>query len=354
MIKLDYSITSPQERTVLVAKIIEETPSYKLTNSYKEILSNYIIFAMTKEEKRQKTILTDNRQVTVRKRETSYEALIDKLENGEAGIYNLSTNDKSVLLSPKDSISAQDIEDIPALKTLVEAIEIFEPMAKAAVGTGKNAYTMKKSLIEMRQDQYVIRNAAKEPVRANFLIKSIAKLNLDEYVYLDAEGEVRSTGIINLYTPHHVSALLCNYTELYQETFENLDSDIRWILEDMTDLINRSIRVTHPLLFDIMIYKIDGYTNEEIQRALDRDYGVVHSLEYISSLWRKKIPKLIAEAAQEEFIIQSYKADKDNKKWKKCSRCGQNKPAHNRFFSKNKTSKDSFYSICKECRNKKK
>ena len=41
-------------------------------------------------------------------------------------------------------------------------------------------------------------------------------------------------------------------------------------------------------------------------------------------------------------------------KWKKCSRCGQIKLAHNNFFSKNKTSKDHFYSICKCCRNKKK
>ena len=41
-------------------------------------------------------------------------------------------------------------------------------------------------------------------------------------------------------------------------------------------------------------------------------------------------------------------------KWKRCSRCGQIKLAHNHFFSKNNTSKDHFYSICKECRNKKK
>nr|DAL81174.1 MAG TPA: Stc1 domain [Bacteriophage sp.] len=38
---------------------------------------------------------------------------------------------------------------------------------------------------------------------------------------------------------------------------------------------------------------------------------------------------------------------------KKCSKCGQLKPAHNQFFSKNKTSKDGLYSICKRCRNKK-
>jgi len=39
--------------------------------------------------------------------------------------------------------------------------------------------------------------------------------------------------------------------------------------------------------------------------------------------------------------------------YKKCSRCGQIKLAHNKYFSKNKTSKDGFYSICKACRNAK-
>jgi hypothetical protein len=40
-------------------------------------------------------------------------------------------------------------------------------------------------------------------------------------------------------------------------------------------------------------------------------------------------------------------------KYKRCSRCGQIKLAHNKYFSKNKTSKDGFYSICKVCRNAK-
>jgi hypothetical protein len=100
-----------------------------------------------------------------------------------------------------------------------------------------------------------------------------------------------------------------------------------------------------------MELKIDGEQNIDIQTALQVEFDIKHSLEYISSLWRNKIPKLIAQAAKEDFIIWQYKLN--NLPMKKCSRCGQFKPAHNDFFSKNKTSKDGWYSMCKCCRNKK-
>ena len=113
--KLDYKLESPQERNELVKKIIDETPPEKLTQRYLEILTDYIIFAMDKEERKRKKILTDNRMVTVNKRETSFEGLVGKLENGEDGIYNMIANDKNILFTPKISITQEDIETIPPL-----------------------------------------------------------------------------------------------------------------------------------------------------------------------------------------------------------------------------------------------
>ena len=77
-----------------------------------------------------------------------------------------------------------------------------------------------------------------------------------------------------------------------------------------------------------------------------------HSIEYISSLWCKKIPKLLSEQAQKDFL-EWYFTNKEKGKWKKCTRCGEIKLAHNMFYSRNTSSKDGFYSICKDCRNKK-
>ena len=92
IIKLDYTIDSVEERKKLVEKILEENP--EPSEAYLDILANYLVLCMEKQEKKEKKILTDNRMTTVNKRETSFEGLVSQLENGEDGIYNLITNDK--------------------------------------------------------------------------------------------------------------------------------------------------------------------------------------------------------------------------------------------------------------------
>jgi len=69
-LQLDYTISDPQERNKRVHYIIEKTPPEKLTPYYLEELTKYLV--ETKKDKKEKNILTDNRMVTVNKRETSY------------------------------------------------------------------------------------------------------------------------------------------------------------------------------------------------------------------------------------------------------------------------------------------
>ena len=349
-LKLDYKLESPVERTELVRKIIEQTPPAQLTNRYLEILSDYIIFAMDKQERKNKKILTDNRMVTVNKRELSFQGLVGKLENGEDGIYNMIANDKNIIFTPKISITPKDIEEIPELKELRDAIDVVEKQMKAA--TGKRKFLLKKQLIEMRQDQYVIKNAYKKPIYCLNGIKSFAKLDLSENITINEKGEVSSDGIINLFDPKHVSVLLCNYSKIKEDVWDRFSSDSYYLMQDLDTVTDRALKDKYPLYYDLVIYKIDGKPNIEIQQLLQEKHGIKHSVEYISSLWRNKIPKLIAEQAQEDYLLWYYTI-KEKGKWKRCSRCRQVKLAHNRFFSKNKTSKDGFYSICKASRNKK-
>ena len=350
-IKMDFSIEDPSGRVAKVNEIIANTPSEKLTPYYIEKLTDYIIFAMDKKERLQNNVLTSNHMKTVNDREFSFEGLIERLENGEDGIYSMIANDKNIIFSHKIGITEEDIETIPGMRELVDAIKLVEEKKKTA--RGHQAYLLQKQLIEMRKDQYVLKAAYKKPIRMMNIKKTFTSLNLAETVTEGPDGLPQSTGYINFYNPIHISLLLCNYSKIKEECWDKFESDLRWMMEDLDALVDKTFKERFPLYYDLIIYKIDGKSNAEIQDRLAIDHGIRHSVEYISALWRNKIPKMIAETASKEWLVWHY-TEEERGKWKRCSKCGQIKLANNMFFSKNNTSKDGFYSICKECRNNKK
>ena len=350
-IKLDYSIESPQQRTKLVKQIVQSASPERLTPHYLEILANYMIFAMTKEEKKNKKINTSNRMVTINKRETSFQGLSTKFENGEDGIYNIIIeNDKNIIFTPKIQITEQDINNIPFLRELREAIDVVQAQQKKA--RGRRKYFLKKQLIEMRQDQYIIKNAYNQPIYSFNAVKNFNSLNIDEKITIK-NNDVEDQSLISLTNPKHISALLCNYSKLKEDSYGKIYTDGYYLIWDLENLIESSLKIKHPYLYDLLIFKIDGRLNPQIQQLLEEKHGYKYSVEYISYLWRNKIPKLIADAAKKEYITWYY-TTKEKGKWKKCSRCGEVKLAHSYFYSKNNSSKDGFYSICKKCRNEKK
>ena len=344
--KLDYTIDSPEERKAIVEQILAETP--EPSERYLEILADYLTLCMEKQERKQRKILTENRLYTVNKRETSFEGLVSQFENGEDGIYNLVTEDKNQIFQHKVEITSEDLEEIPYLKQVKEAIELWERRLKTL--TGREAYVAKKAIIDLRKDQYIIKNAFRKPtitMHASHATWS-TPLNFEEKI---VDGEIIYSGV-SLLDYKVCSAILCNYSKLKASGEGNFMSDTWYLMTDFDRLCEKALAET-PLYERLVELKIDGRPNAEIQHELQAEFGIKHSLEYISSLWRNKIPKMIASAAEDQFLDWWY-LTQEKGVYKKCSKCGQIKLAHNKYFSKNRTSKDSFYSICKDCRNKKK
>ena len=288
--------------------------------------------------------------VTINRRETSLEGLVSQFENGEDGIYNLITNDKNIIFKPKISITEKDLEDIPELTQIREAIAVWESALQKA--EGHDAYVAKTAIIDLRKDQYIIKDAYRKPVNLQGFMVSKAPLKLDgEITINNDEDKTLSSSGITLIDTKVVTQILCNYSKLKEEGYGKFDNNTWYLMEDFDDVCARALK-EYPLYEKIVELKIDRKQNIEIQNALLEEFGIKHSVEYISSLWRKKIPTLIASQAEDDFLSWYY-LNEEKGKYKRCSRCGQIKLAHNKYFSKNKTSKDKFYSICKCCRNSK-
>lgn len=347
MSKLNYTLESPEERRQLVEKILEETP--EPSERYLESLADYLVLCMEKQERKERKVLTENRMSTVSKRETSYEGLVSQLENGEDGIYSMVNEDRNVIFQPKIMITKADVEEIPGMKQLREAIKMWE--AKLKKSSGREAYIIKTAIIELSKDQYVLKNAYRKPIIPNKITRSKNLIPLDSDFTFDNNGYVLPTGV-SLCNPKVVSAVLCNYSLCKQESWGEFDKDLWYLMNEFDDVADAALK-DYPVYDKIVEYKIDGMQNIDIAEKIEEEFGIRHSLEYISNLWRNKIPKIIASEA-EDRLLSWYYLNEEKGTYKKCSRCGQVKLAHNKYFSKNPTSKDGFYSICKECRNKKK
>lgn len=345
MVTLDYTLQSSLERKAYIEQLL--TTQEEWAPNDLEAMADYLIFCMDKEERKRKQILTANRMVTINKRETSFEGLAEKFENGEDGVYNIITKNKHQLLQPKQKITQWDIDNLPGMQGTIEAINFWKSVIPHVEGRDK--YVAKKALIEFRKQQYLIKSEyiCQSNPTSNYEKPNI-ELPCEEWV--DSEGNVRFSGI-SLCNPRVCSLILCNYSKLKQSGEENYDGDTHYLMDEFDDISDAALR-DYPLYNRIAQLKIDGLQNTQIQEILNEEFHISHSLEYISSLWRKKIPALIASEAEDRFLDWYYLV-KEKGTYKRCSRCGQIKLAHNKYFSKNSTSKDGFYSICKNCRNHK-
>lgn len=349
MTKLDYTIQSPEERNEIVKQILaemDEPPSSK----YLEVLADYLVLCMERQERKKHKILTENRLVTVNRNETSFEGIVSQFETGEDAIYDMITEDKQIIMRPKVSITQKDLAEIPFLRQLRDSIHEWEQYLKTA--EGKSAYQIKKALIEMRKDQYIIKNAYRRPINAFHLVCGKHYTQLEDTTSTFTEDGLPIPSGISLLNPKVCSFILCNYSRLKQDSWDQLPADLWHIMQDFDNLLTKAL-ADSPMYERLVQLKIDGATNAQIHDILQEEFHETRSVVNLSNLWHNKIPKLIASAAEDEWL-DNYYLNLAPGSYKRCGACGQIKLALPKYFSKNKTSKDGYYSICKECRSIKK
>lgn len=239
---------------------------------------------------------------------------------------------------------------MPELRQIREAIATWKEIL--ATAKGKDAYIAKSAIIDLQRDQYLVKESYQKPVMFQTITISKFPPELAEKIKFKGFADFEATGV-TFTSPKVITTILCNYSKLKENCYGKFNSDLWSVMQDFDELCDVALK-DYPFYERIVEYKIDGKPNAEIQSLLEKEFGTTHSVEYISSLWRNKIPEVIAECAKDIYLNWHYTHEEPKAaKWKTCTRCGQTKLADGLYFSRNKTSKDGFYSICKECRNKK-
>ena len=351
--KLDYSLTTLPQRKQYVDSLLS---GYTPTSNELSLIADYLLFTrdknQTKQERQQSyPVLTPNREFTINKRQVSYEGIIEKLESGEDGLYSLISN-RPIKLENKDPITQKDIETIPGISEGLETIKKLEWQYSHSSDSSRKI--IKKTIIETWKQLYSIKSAYQASVSLK-TPPSLSNLSIPEEVQW-INGIPHSNSPLSLLNPEQVSFLLQFYQSLKQDSWGLLDSDMLWHLIDLENIASSAIEHKYPLLWSVLIWKIDGYTNKQIREKVLSLYGEDHTEQYYSSIWRKRIPKLIVKEVQKQYILNyylnNYKTD-PSLNWKICSKCGAVKPAHPFFFPKN-SNKEGFYSQCRECKNNRK
>lgn len=347
---LDYSLKTPEERNEYIKKIIKETPHLS-KNSLSKI-SDYLLFVTEKDTTKQQRkeeypIETVNRAITIDKRQISLEQLLASLETGEDRFYNLINIDKDQFLDPRERLTEEDHNN-PLLIPLFKNIDNLKEQLRSSCG--KRKFAIKCQIIETYQEIYSIKSSTINNSRVMVTNPATNRFfNIPENITFDEDGFPHSDAPISLMNADHVALLLKYYDPLKIQLNGQFFSDLYWLLEELDALIEQTLR-PHPILLDLVYWKTNKYTNEEINTMMLEKHNVSHTDQYWSTLWKKRIPKMIAAKAQENYILW-YHTNVVRSEWKKCSKCGEIKLAHPLYFSRN-GSKSKYYSICKKCRTK--
>lgn len=351
--KLDYTIQDLTQRVALVNTIVQqyEQANIEINSQYLTVMADYCLGLDIKKQYKDRSILTKNRMITIYKRESSYDSLVADLPNGDNDIYNMMVDEPGLYyLTNQNKITLDDVEEIPDLKNIQEEIKRLQALVPQA--TGKHLYALKKIIITLQQNQYIIKTLQKDNnlglIQSTRAPKSTHYFCVEGEIIMDENGNITDTSNISLTNPLHVKEILHRYSDLKQFYYDKYDADIRYVIEDLEDIIDGFLKKEKPAWWLIMVMKIDGSANEAIAEALKDELGVDLTENSISTIWCQSLPKLIAKEAIKKYVKWYY--NYYHLPMKVCSKCHKKLPASKYFYHTNNKSADRLYSICKQCR----
>lgn len=402
--QLDYNLYSNADRANQVRNLfdLETTEQYKSNYSSPTIqadlekIANFILYG--KDPKTDKNFC-QKKEIQIEQAHTAYQR--KKAESLDALLED--PNTKEVEFQPVQKNSYKKIKPtidrdpngadakIPGMRELWVAIDKLAKEVKEFKDKGElglEFYKKNHLLIQLRKEQFLLKDSVSEPIRSKgYHMPSPQPVcftsdtgyiddNYTNFVYINwranhyrsqfgenwyAKQQEKLASIvrdgdkwewvevseneIDLTNSNHIYNLLEMYGTLKENSFENLDCDMKYVLWELESYIERA--KLSEARFWILIRKIDKATNEQIRDELQEKFGLNYSDNYISTIYKQMICSQIAKAAEitrDEWIYRFQP-----EKFKVCSTCGTKLLRDTRNFIKKQNSRDGLAARCKMC-----
>lgn len=328
---LDNSIETIEGRKALVEKILSENPW--LYDNFENDKVKYILDIMATYILNAKENLQHNdaaeypiNTVSKRYKEESLEQIIENEDNdnGEKEFRSPNVYNKKNKKRLKDFINS-----IPVLKVLDSDIEnLKKKLTKNEVKDRDSAVRLLKNL---REDfSYLLR-----------YYMSYYDFKREDFYTTKYDWH-----IFDFYDKNDVLSLIHYYSHLKEQTYFDLESDMRWLLDYFEYLVDNT-RFRHYEK-DVLIWKIDGLTNDKIAKKLQEKYGLNYGKRFISKILRIVATKITQ--TYDDIYEEWYYTFKVKGRYKTCSKCGKVYLATEKYFYKRNDSSDGLYNICKNCK----
>lgn len=398
---LDYNLYTNQERANFVQQLF--TPEveqlarlhYTEDSTKKELeaAANYILYGKDpKSDKnfvQKKEVQIDTKHATWKRKEP--ESLDALLEDPMTDQTQFGEVKRTVYKKPKPTIDREKDKDIPGMQDLWIAIDKLATRVKElkdAKTLNLEYYKKNHMLIQLRKEQFALKDSVSETIQSHssFMFQKHSfcytsdtgylRDNKTDYIYKKfkaehyrsqfgedwynkqlKELELRANSIddwewvevsenlVDFKNPNHVYNMLEMYGTLKENSFEDLNCDLKFLLWELEEYIEKA-NLSEARMW-ILIRKIDKATNERIAEELQEKFGLTYSANYISTIYKQMICDKIAKAAQLSYDEWVYKDQPE--KFKVCSTCGTRYLRDLRNFIKKQNSKDGLSARCKNC-----
>lgn len=388
-LKLDFSLNTDKERKDFADKVIESNSN--LSAADLELLANYILFG---KDSSTGNSSVDDGLIEIETKYKTYsrkkvDSLDELLENPNFDESLLNSHNKNFYSSLKPTINREKDADIPTIQSLWEAIDYYQELIEVSTGKKENPnlkklspvqlYKARHMVVDMRRQQFTLKDMVRPT--ACMYGPNIRKVRqLPEEIFWEEKGSlfaVAPLGTIQqnyaaaanqrFYKPkeveekdytvnpapftidfrnsNHIYILFEHYEDLRIEGTdrpENTPAAILDTLDFYTDLANLSD--AKKFILEAKKKKVD---NKTISEEVNRKFGLSHSANYISTIYKQKICGEIAAAV---ILHYDYYMNRENPfAWKRCNKCGELKLKDTREFMRKTKSSDGLSGRCKEC-----